>query len=263
MNADTILASMHYQNAYSTKGPTSSTPSVAGFASMGTGYAGAPHSAAYAPYGTQSTTIRSPATSTWGTVPMQAPQPPQSTQQQLMHDTNDRFGLTGLLGVIRMTDQDLNTLTLGFDLTTLGLNLNSPEYLYSAFASPWSDSASKVIPEYKLPPCYFMPSLPPLKRTHFQKFNIETLFYIFYSMPQDVLQLVAAQELYNREWRYHKGLQLWLTRVPNTEPTAKTPTYEKGSYYYFDVSTWQKVQKDGFLLEYAQLEDPKNLVIVA
>jgi hypothetical protein len=41
----------------------------------------------------------------------------------------DRFGLMGLLGVIRMTDQDLNTLALGCDLTTLGLNLNAAEYV--------------------------------------------------------------------------------------------------------------------------------------
>ena len=39
----------------------------------------------------------------------------------------DRFGLLGLLSVIRMTDPDLNTLALGTDLTTLGLNLNSSE----------------------------------------------------------------------------------------------------------------------------------------
>lgn len=37
--------------------------------------------------------------------------------------TSDRFGLIGLLGVIRMTDADLNTLALGTDLTTLGLDL--------------------------------------------------------------------------------------------------------------------------------------------
>lgn len=42
--------------------------------------------------------------------------------------SSDRFGLMGLLGVIRMTDQDVNTLALGCDLTTLGLNLNSTEY---------------------------------------------------------------------------------------------------------------------------------------
>src|SRR4051812_4719934 len=44
----------------------------------------------------------------------------------------DRFGLLGLLGVIRMTDPDLSMLALGSDLTTLGLNLNAPEYAYVA-----------------------------------------------------------------------------------------------------------------------------------
>jgi hypothetical protein len=39
------------------------------------------------------------------------------------------FGLRGLLKIIRMTDQDLNTLALGTDLTTLGLDLNSTEYV--------------------------------------------------------------------------------------------------------------------------------------
>jgi CCR4-NOT transcription complex subunit 2 len=38
--------------------------------------------------------------------------------------------LLGLLSVIRMSDPDLTTLALGTDLTTLGLNLNSPEPLY-------------------------------------------------------------------------------------------------------------------------------------
>jgi CCR4-NOT transcription complex subunit 2 len=39
----------------------------------------------------------------------------------------DRFGLLGLLSVIRMTDADLSMLALGTDLTTLGLSLNSAE----------------------------------------------------------------------------------------------------------------------------------------
>lgn len=38
-----------------------------------------------------------------------------------------KYGLLGLLGVIRMTDPDLNTLALGSDLTTVGLNLDSAE----------------------------------------------------------------------------------------------------------------------------------------
>jgi CCR4-NOT transcription complex subunit 2 len=39
----------------------------------------------------------------------------------------DPYGLLGLLGVIRMTDPDLSMLALGSDLTTLGLDLNTPE----------------------------------------------------------------------------------------------------------------------------------------
>lgn len=35
-----------------------------------------------------------------------------------------------------------------------------------------------------------------LKPAHFQKFNNKTLFYIFYYMPRDSLQLFATEELY-------------------------------------------------------------------
>jgi CCR4-NOT transcription complex subunit 2 len=62
----------------------------------------------------------------------------------------DRFGLLGLLSVIRMTDPDLTTLALGTDLTTLGLNLNSPEALWKTFASPWADGPGKPEPDFKV-----------------------------------------------------------------------------------------------------------------
>ena len=55
-------------------------------------------------------------------------------------EASERYGLMGLLSVIRMTDQDLSTLALGTDLTTLGLNLNSSDCLYATFASPWADA---------------------------------------------------------------------------------------------------------------------------
>jgi len=46
--------------------------------------------------------------------------------------SSDPWSLLGLLSVIRMTDADLNYLALGTDLTSLGLNLNSPDCLYGA-----------------------------------------------------------------------------------------------------------------------------------
>jgi len=49
-------------------------------------------------------------------------------------------------------------------------------------------------PKYDLPACYRM-SAPPSAQSKMSKFSEETLFYIFYAMPQDVLQDAAAYEL--------------------------------------------------------------------
>jgi hypothetical protein len=39
---------------------------------------------------------------------------------------------------------------LGTDLTTLGLNLNSPDQLHKTFASPWADGPLKAEPDFKV-----------------------------------------------------------------------------------------------------------------
>ncbi|PKA60295.1 hypothetical protein AXF42_Ash008354 [Apostasia shenzhenica] len=172
--------------------------------------------------------------------------------------TFDRFGLLGLLSVIRGNDPNLTSLAMGMDLTTLGLNLlSSPGDLHKMFSSPWSDEPAKGEPEYSIPSCYYSKPPPPLKQGHFAKFHIGTLFYIFYSMPKDEAQLFAANELYSRGWFYHRELQLWLIRIG--EPLVKTQTYERGSYHYFDPSTWQTIRKDNFVLTYEALEKQPTL----
>jgi len=148
---------------------------------------------------------------------------------------SDRYGLMGILSVIRMTEPDLNTLALGTDLTSLGLNLNSSDCLYATFASPWADSPVQREPEFTLPQCYYMQP-PALKTGHFSKFQLETLFYIFYNMPRDTLQAYAATELYNRDWRYHKDLTLWFTRATR----QGVDDGQKGQYIYFDITEWRK-----------------------
>ena len=69
-------------------------------------------------------------------------------------DSPHRYGLLGLLGVIRMTNPDLNMLALGTDLTTMGLDLNAPECLFTSFASPWAESPSLGKRPFTLPACY-------------------------------------------------------------------------------------------------------------
>lgn len=149
-----------------------------------------------------------------------------------------QFGLLGLLKVIRMTDPDLNTLALGSDLTTLGLNLNSSKSLYSTFSSPWADGPSKSEPQFQIPACYYMQQTPPLKHAHLQKFQLETLFYIFYAMPKDLLQVYAARELYQRDWKYHGDLKLWFRRATQHDIPhllANAPP----QFVYFDLNTWE------------------------
>jgi len=156
------------------------------------------------------------------------------------------YGLLGLLSVIRMTDADRNRLALGSDLTVLGLNLNSPDVLYSTFGGPFSDKPATKEPHYQLPMCYYMQP-PALKTGHLSKFQLETLFYIFYALPKDVLQAYAAQELYTREWRYHVESKLWFKRATTSETGGNNNSSSSGGaaavpgqFIYFDINTWER-----------------------
>jgi CCR4-NOT transcription complex subunit 2 len=106
--------------------------------------------------------------------------------------------------------------------------------LHSSFLSPFNNPPSKnnaeTVRSYKQPAMQ-------VAHSKIHNFSEETLFYIFYSMPNDVLQLYAAQELYNRSWRYQKAEQRWYTRV-TTDGESKQ--------VYFEPTTWDRVPKDLF-----------------
>ncbi|KAK9469026.1 hypothetical protein V1512DRAFT_258444 [Lipomyces arxii] len=157
------------------------------------------------------------------------------------------FGLSGLLDFMKQDNNtDLGLLALGSDLTTLGLNLNQSdtEPLSATFGSPWAEtSTTRVEPDFHLPACYHVQSAPP-QQTKVANFKDETLFYIFYSMPRDLMQEAAAAELTNRHWRYHKELKVWLTKDINSEPIQSTPHYERGVYTFFDPTAWERVKKE-------------------
>ncbi|XP_078000337.1 CCR4-NOT transcription complex subunit 2-like isoform X3 [Glandiceps talaboti] len=175
----------------------------------------------------------------------------------------DQFGMVGLLTFIKAAESDPNlvALALGSDLTTLGLNLNSPENLYSTFSSPWADTPCRPqdidfhVPQEYLTNVHIRDKLAPIKLS---RYGEDLLFYLYYTHGGDVLQLAAAAELYNRDWRYHKEERVWVTRAPGMEPTVKTNTYERGTYYFFDCHGWRKVAKE-FHLEYDKLEDRPHL----
>eukprot|EP01126_Amoeba_proteus_P046561 TRINITY_DN5269_c0_g3_i2.p1 TRINITY_DN5269_c0_g3~~TRINITY_DN5269_c0_g3_i2.p1 ORF type:complete len:551 (+),score=147.55 TRINITY_DN5269_c0_g3_i2:411-2063(+) len=175
----------------------------------------------------------------------------------LSGEISDPYGLLGLLKVLKVTNRDLNTLASGMDLTTLGLNLSSSDVLYTTFGSPFSDFPLKREPEFQIPTCYFIPPLPP-PTDKMSLFSDETLFYIFYSLPRDALQMAAAAELTSRDWSYHMELKVWFQRAPGTSPQVKTLSYETGSYVYFDIRHWKDMQKTNFHMEYDKLYTPKK-----
>ncbi|CAN6350637.1 unnamed protein product [Urochloa humidicola] len=191
---------------------------------------------------------------------LQATSGPQSFKDQSQKSAQgsqappDPYSLLGLLSLIRLKEPGPTALALGIDLTSLGLNLNSQDNLYKTFGSPWSNEPAKGEPDYQIPACFSAEPPPPLQPLHFQKFHPLTLFYIFYSMPKDVAQLYAANELYNKGWFYHKEYRVWLTRAPNAAPLVKTPLHERGSYICFDPNIWDTVHKDNFVLHYEAVE---------
>ncbi|KAM7491347.1 hypothetical protein LguiA_034268 [Lonicera macranthoides] len=182
-----------------------------------------------------------------------------SKSTQALQTSTDRFGLLGLLSVIRMSNPDLTSLALGIDLMTLGLNLNSSENLHKKFASPWSDESAKGEPNYSIPECFNSKQPPALNQGCFARFRPETLFYIFYSMPKEEAQLYAANELHSRGWFFHRELRLWFIRVPNMEPLVKTTNYERGCYFCFDPNTWETNRKDNFVVQYEMVEKRPTL----
>lgn len=111
-------------------------------------------------------------------------------------------------------------------------------------------------------------------------FRLETLFSVFYQHPRDVLQELAAQELINRDWRWHKVLRQWLqkdTRESNsgsalplvdltngapigTQPIRKSDRVEQGVYVFFDAMNWRRERR--YLdLDYESLDPPRVAAI--
>lgn len=175
----------------------------------------------------------------------------------------DQFGMVGLLTFIRVaeTEPNLVSLALGSDLTTLGLNLNTPESLYPSFGGPWSEQPCRPQDiDFHVPSEYLVnqsikDKLAPIK---LNRYGEDLLFFLFYMFSGDILQLAAAAELYNRDWRYHKDERVWITRAPGMVPTEKTSTYERGTYYFFDAGNWRKVAKE-FHLDYDRLEERPHM----
>lgn len=93
-----------------------------------------------------------------------------------------------------------------------------------------------------------------------QQFDVDTLFFIFYYQQGTYQQYLAARELKDQSWRFHKQYLTWFKR--HEEPKITTDEYEQGSYFFFDYfpkenyeTGWCSRIKTDFTFEYRYLED--------
>lgn len=99
-------------------------------------------------------------------------------------------------------------------------------------------------------------------RQIFEKFDPDTLFFIFYYQQGTYQQYLAARELKRQGWRFHKKYLTWFQR--HDEPKLSTDEYETGTFIYFDYANvvvhgqgtgWCQRIKSEFVFEYRFLED--------
>ncbi|KAG0253354.1 general negative regulator of transcription subunit 5 [Mortierella polycephala] len=125
------------------------------------------------------------------------------------------------------------------------------------------EQADTERPKYYAPknpyptPSYYPQTPPPglfESMAMFEKFDIDTLFFIFYYQQGTYQQYLAARELKKQSWRFHKKYLTWFQR--HEEPKAITDDYEQGTYIYFDYEgAWCQRKKTDFRFEYKFLED--------
>lgn len=124
---------------------------------------------------------------------------------------------------------------------------NNPSTPYSGHNSGRRPSALDSI----IPSCYHVPSLP-APSTKISGFADETLFYIFYAMPGDKMQELAARELFSRGWRFHKTSKSWLLPVIDPKDSnnsgAAMAAFNAAqtnpvTFFLFDQSAWIKVKR--------------------
>lgn len=167
---------------------------------------------------------------------------------------SDKWSIKGLRTLMN-NYADFHAMSVGLDPQTLGLDVTSPEMLSSQVFSLFEDAPARptvVGSRFMLPDCYSVNNVQPIE-TKIQSFNEETLFWIFYSCPYDIKQQMAAVELHSRNWRWHKKLQVWLTKDESMTPAILSPVHERGYYIVWDTTSWRKDRVSKLLFAYTLL----------
>ena len=118
----------------------------------------------------------------------------------------------------------------------------------------------RIEESWHVPSCYNV-AAPPIE-SKIANFQDDTLFFAFYSSPQDILQLEVAEELYNRGWRYHTEMQVWLTS-PSLAQGAPEQRWVQGPFWVYDPATMSRTKTaDEFMVDASLLEATRPAAVI-
>lgn len=187
--------------------------------------------------------------------------------QQILQSPVDNWDLKSLLLNIQayLNNGDKGDLMFGVDLSDLGVDVESNAPLYPSLVAPWTEPRDpnarppRIEEAWHTPACYHVQAKP--IETKLSDLAEETLFYIFYSQPQDVVQLEVAAELYlNRNYRYHMEHGLWFNSDQLCQINLHTldkshPNLVAGPFQVHDPNTMRNTTTDEtFLIDANLLE---------
>ncbi|KIW12135.1 hypothetical protein PV08_09410 [Exophiala spinifera] len=175
----------------------------------------------------------------------------------------DKFGMKGYIAEQDNATPASRSLMRGVDLSTLGINMSSEGSLLPSYPGPWADHNAQPLRPldsgYTIPDCYTVKKIAPLS-SRINGLMDETLFFIFYTMPRDYTQMLVAQELVARKWRYHMREKQWLTRdeASPSPVLLEDKISEQGYYIWWDTKLWKKVRRI-YTLRYEDLEEQPSM----
>ena len=122
-----------------------------------------------------------------------------------------KYGLEKIEEDILKDNPEYRVLTKGISLTTLGLQLDSPDDIIENFGSPF-DTECKLPFQVNIPKCYTKFNQQ-LDSARLAKLQDKTLIYIFYNYESVDFKLSVTKLLYEKDWSYNLIEQLWFKNV--------------------------------------------------
>lgn len=171
----------------------------------------------------------------------------------------DRYGMVGWAVMNDGPAAEYRASTRSHDIVSFEDQIHSGRPLLRSYAGPFARPDAhppRPLPkDYHIPDCYIVQNVAPIQQ-RISGFTEDTLFYIFYTSPKDILQEDVATELMARKWRFHMKEKMWMTRDDTTANPIQLEkdVCEQGIYIWWDYRSWKRIRKQ-YVLRFEDLDD--------